>query len=255
MDTTQKITSIEINENSRKEVTDTVVREYSFRLLLNGKELVTLLCLPTKLEHLIAGYLFTQRLINSRDDIIKLKLDEEKGKAEVTTVITTIDSSKSPKLIDAREVRNYSGAGDNITPIQSKLTVPAGRIFNLVDEFIDKSDLFKNTGGVHSAAVCSIDGFVAYSDDIGRHNAVDKVIGECVMNDISRGDKILLTSGRISSEILLKVARAGIPVAISKSAVTDGAVKHAERLGITLIGFVRGHKMSVYTNSRRIMIE
>jgi FdhD protein len=259
MDTTEKVPAIEITENNRKEVTDTVVREYSFSLFLNGKELVTLLCSPTGLDYLITGYLFSQEIIKSRDEIIKINLDETKGRAEVTTIARAMpDVPQSKRLIGssgAREVQNYSGLSNTITPVESRLKVPASRIFDLISEFIRKSELFKDTGGVHSAAICSLERFTCYSDDIGRHNAVDRVIGECIMKNIPREDKLLLTSGRISSEILLKAARAGIPIAISKSAVTDGAIKYADKFGITLAGFVRGQRMMVYATSSRIMLE
>jgi FdhD protein len=259
MDTTEKVPAIEITGNNRKEVTDTVVREYSFSLFLNGKELVTLLCSPTGLDYLIAGYLFSQEIIKSRDDIIEINLDETKGRAEVTTIARAMsDVPQSKRLIGssgAREVQNYSGLSNTITPVESRLKVPANRIFDLISEFIRKSELFKDTGGVHSAAICSLERFTCYSDDIGRHNAVDRVIGECIMKNIPREDKLLLTSGRISSEILLKAARAGIPIAISKSAVTDSAIKYADKFGITLAGFVRGQRMMVYATSSRIMAE
>ena len=259
MDTTEKVPAIEITENNRKEVTDTVVREYSFSLFLGGKELVTLLCSPTGLDYLIAGYLFSQEIIKSRDDIIEITRDEGKGIAEVKIRAATISSTSSAKKLlgsgGAREVRNYSGLINAIAPISSPLKVPASRIFDLVAEFIRKSELFKDTGGVHRAVICSLEGVTCFSDDIGRHNAVDRVIGECIMKNIPREDKLLLTSGRISSEILLKAARAGIPIAISKSAVTDGAIKYADKFGITLAGFVRGQKMMVYATSSRIMAE
>ena len=259
MDTTKKVPAIEINNKERREITDTVVREYSFRLFFNSRELVTLLCSPTGLDYLITGYLFSQEIIKSREEIKEIIIDEAKRRADVTTVTGSASTvSQSKQLVGssgAREVRNYSGLLSSIAPIESRFKIPAQCIFDLVAEFIRKSELFKDTGGVHSAAICSAKEFVCYSDDIGRHNAVDKVIGECILKDIPREDKLLLTSGRISSEILLKAARAGIPVAVSKSAVTDGAMKYANQLGITLAGFVRGQKMTVYTADTRIMVE
>jgi FdhD protein len=122
-------------------------------------------------------------------------------------------------------------------------------------DFQDRSEVFKNTGGVHAAALSSADGIELFSEDIGRHNAVDKVFGRCLLENIETKDKLLLVTGRISSEILLKVARRGIPALVSKSAPTDSGVKLAEKLGITLIGFVRGHRMNVYAHAERVLAD
>lgn len=259
MDTTEKVSAVEIAGADQRNVNVSVVHEYSFKLFLDGQKLVTLLCSPTGLEELVAGYLFSQELIKRGRDIKEIKLDIEGKRADVISCVALSDQApstcKPAGTSGVREVRNYSGIINAIRPVESPFKIPAGRVFDLVAEFIHKSELFKDTGGVHSAAICSADGFVAYSDDIGRHNAVDKVIGECVLKDIPRDDKMLLTSGRISSEILLKAARAGIPIAVSKSAVTDGAISYAGQFGITLAGFVRDRKMTVYAVSERIMVE
>jgi FdhD protein len=107
---------------------------------------------------------------------------------------------------------------------------------------------------VHSAALCENGKILVFSEDIGRHNAMDKVFGECLMKGIPTEDRLVVTSGRISSEILLKVARRQVPILISKSAPTSLGVKLAERLGITLVGFVRGKRANVYANNWRVVV-
>ena len=116
----------------------------------------------------------------------------------------------------------------------------------------DKALLFKSTGGVHSAAIAERDQILFYSEDIGRHNAVDKIVGECILKDISLEDKILLTSGRISSEIVIKGAKLGLPLIVSRSAPTSLAVELARETGITLVGFARGKRLNIYSHSVRI---
>ena len=105
---------------------------------------------------------------------------------------------------------------------------------------------------MHSAALCDTTNIIVFSEDIGRHNAIDKIFGECLLNDITTDDHIIITSGRISSEILLKVAKRNVPLIVSKSAPTDLGVRLADELGVTLVGFVRGKRMNVYTHAGRI---
>ncbi len=123
----------------------------------------------------------------------------------------------------------------------------------MVKEFQDCSQVYRITGGVHSAALCDTGSILVFADDIGRHNAIDKIFGQSLLENIPTRDRIILTSGRISSEILLKVAKRNIPIIISKSAPTNLAVRLANDLGITLIGFVRGKRMNAYTNDWRIV--
>jgi len=133
-----------------------------------------------------------------------------------------------------------------------RITISEDSIRTLVLEFQRRSVLYRLTGGVHGAALCDSEGIRVFNEDIGRHNAVDKVIGECLLREISMRDKIMVTSGRITSEMLAKVAISGIPIIISKSAPTDLAVDLAIRQGVTLVGFVRGKRMNVYSNGQRI---
>jgi FdhD protein len=108
--------------------------------------------------------------------------------------------------------------------------------------------LFLDTGGVHSCALSDGNQMLLFEDDIGRHNALDKVLGAAMMHGMSLKDKVILTSGRISTEILAKVARRGIPAIISRSAPTGAAIEQARALNMSLIGFARGRNFNVYTN-------
>ena len=121
-------------------------------------------------------------------------------------------------------------------------------VIQLMREFNNRSELFNETGGVHSCALCSIEDLLVHRDDIGRHNALDKILGWGHINNQSFEDKLVLTTGRISSEMLIKIARRGVPVVISRSAPTSLAVELARELNITLVGFARGQKMNIYTN-------
>jgi len=250
-----------ITDEGKKDVEDMVTREQPLTIILNNCELVTLLCSPHGLNYLAIGFLFSEGLIKSKDEIKKVIVDERRG---VVRVETTGDTESASDDIFKRVITSgCGGAGSlhrmadmqNLAKVQSHTRVSAQEVFDLVRGFQHHSQTFKATGGVHSAALCDTKNIILFADDIGRHNALDKVFGECIVKDIPTEDRIILTSGRIPSEILLKVAKRKIPIIISVSAPTDLGVKLAADAGITLIGFVRGKKMNVYTNSWRVVAE
>jgi FdhD protein len=148
----------------------------------------------------------------------------------------------------------YYTAADtqNIRPIASKMKLSADNIFNMMKEFQQRSEVFRATGGVHSAALCDGNRIMLFSEDIGRHNAIDKIFGHCLLNNIPTEEHAIMTSGRVSSEILFKVLKRNIPIILSKSAPTASGVKLANDAGITLVGFVRGKRMNIYTNDWRV---
>ncbi len=121
-------------------------------------------------------------------------------------------------------------------------------------DFQKESKIYLQTGGVHSAALADNAGILIFKEDIGRHNAIDKVIGQGLREKVDFSNKIMITSGRISSEVLLKTQKCRIPLIVSKSAPTNQAVKLAKDMGITLIGFARGARMNVYSEEARIKL-
>ena len=131
--------------------------------------------------------------------------------------------------------------------------VTPGQVWNLSDRLEEMSVLFQQTGGVHNAALCAPTEVILFYEDVGRHNAVDKIFGRAFLNGISLEDKILVFSGRVSSEIVIKVGKMGLPVIISRSAPTDLGIEMAEKLGITIVGFAKGERMNVYTYPERIL--
>lgn len=131
--------------------------------------------------------------------------------------------------------------------------VAAEDCFRLMKEMQQSAETFRHTGGVHNASLCDVNAIILSRMDIGRHNALDKIYGYCLKNNISISDKIIVFSGRISSEILLKVAKIGCEIILSKSAPTELALQLAEELGITTIGFIRNQSLNVYTHPERVL--
>ena len=245
-------------EKGRSSIEDVVAREFPLTIILNSQELVTLLCSPTNLKNLATGFLRSEGLLKSKDEIGKIVVDDQRG---VVRVETEGDGELARDVLFKRLITSGCGRGASFysaadaqsqTKVESRIEISTLEVFTLVSEFQHRSQVYRATGGVHSAALCDTNHILVFSEDIGRHNAVDKVLGECILNDISTDDHVIITSGRISSEILLKVAKRNIPIIISKSAPTNLGVRLADDLGITLIGFVRGKRMNVYTHERRI---
>jgi len=139
------------------------------------------------------------------------------------------------------------------TKIESPIQILVPDVLSLANEFQQRSTVYRATHGVHSAALCDTKSIILFNEDIGRHNAIDKIFGKCLLEDIPMDARIVITSGRISSEILLKVARRRIPVIVSKAAPTNLGVKLAIDLGMTLIGFAKGKRMNIYAHAWRIV--
>lgn len=250
---------IRIKDNEIKEDEDIVVAEYPFTIFINDDEFVTLLCSPKSLKYLAVGFLHSEGIISHKEDIENIIIDEDKGHAYVYI------KNKNPlakKLYGKRTITTGCGKGTifyNVMDsfkskkLKNNILILKEDIVKLASLFNKKSELFINTGGVHSCALCQGDNIILFEEDIGRHNALDKVFGKALLEDIDLNNKMIFTSGRISSEILIKVARRQVPVLISRSAPTSLAIDIARELNIVLIGFARGRKMNIYSNFPSLM--
>jgi len=246
-----------LTREGRSNVEDEVAREMPFTIIINDQELVTLLCSPKNLDYLAVGFLASEGFLKSKDEIKNILIDDERGVVRLETVEA---AEFAPDILYKRIISSgcgrgaafYSAADAASQKVESGTKISADEIFTMVNEFQHGSQLYLATHGVHSAALCEDGRILVFGEDIGRHNAIDKIFGKCLMEDIPTADRIIITSGRISSEILHKVAKKGIPIIISISVPTNLGVRIADNLGITLIGSVRGGKINVYTNDWRV---
>lgn len=250
---------LRITEQGRSQSEDTVVREFPLTIILNNQELVTLLCSPKDLDYLAVGFLASEGLLKSKDEIKKITVNDRIGAVRVQIKKDLAGELALKRLITSgcgRGTSLYSTADTQEQPkVESRIAISALEVFTMVKEFQQRSQIFRTTGGVHSAALCDTGGILVFSEDIGRHNAIDKIFGECILRDIPTDDRIIITSGRISSEILLKMTKRNVPILISKAAPTNLGINLANDLGVTLIGFVRGRRMNVYANEWRVVTD
>ena len=237
---------------SVKDMTATLAQEEPLTIFLNGRELVTLLCTPVLLDRLVVGFLYAEGIIGSVDEIVLLALCPDSGTAEVWLE----DEKKFPR----RPPAVASGCSGGITyldksalpRVDSNLLISRAQVLRLMRELLSAARMHRNSGGVHTSALAQGDSLIAVAEDVGRHNTVDKIIGESLISGLATDQCLLLTTGRISSEMLMKAARIKVPVVASLTSPTDRAVGLADRLGVTLVGYARGHRMRVYSHLRRI---
>lgn len=237
---------------------DPVAVEAPLEVIFEGARLTTLFCTPEKIDRLVLGFLYTEGLIekagevslalddNSARVLVKLKPAHRQKSEAKDARVTPLNREAEPFL--KRTLKDFP-----VEAISKGPQIPAEAIIRLGFEAQHLSRLFKATGGVHSAALADKEKILFFFEDIGRHNALDKLVGECLVKKIVLDDKFIILSGRLASEMLLKAARLKVGLVVSKSAPTTLSIELAEKLKITLVGFVRGERMNIYTQSWRVL--
>jgi FdhD protein len=228
------------------EVKGEVVREQPLTVYVNAERFLTLLCSPFQLEALVVGYLWMEKVIDDLTEISRLDISEVDGRADVTLTHAVVLPTE--RILT-------SGCGGGITfridprlfpRLQSPLRVSASQLAARLKELFGRAHHYHASRGIHGAALADHERLLVMAEDVGRHNAVDKVKGEAMLSGISTADRVLLSTGRVSSEMLLKAARMGVPVVASRTSPTEMAVGLAEQLGITLIGYLRPDSLNLY---------
>ncbi len=262
-----KLSRINVTKKTIEERKDSVAEETSIHIFLNKLHYGTILCSPDQLEELVIGHLLSQGLLKSTDEIDELLLKKDgKCLVKLKSGIDAEDRISSSQRF-ARLVVSSCGSPDywplsevinslSITKLDMKPTVKAEVISQSVRRLNIIAEQFRKTGGVHVAALYTLDGELeALAEDVGRHNAVDKVIGAGVTKNLEFKNFFLALSGRLTGDIVLKAARMRIPVIASLAATISSGLEAAQLTGVTLIGFVRGRRMNVYSYPERITLD
>ncbi len=239
---------------------DAVVQEKPLTLFLNQVELATMVCSPGGYKELGAGFLLTEGLVQQPSDILEMSVREEEGllwvetSHEISPTNTFLRRHIASCCGKSRAGLYFINDARQLKPIESDTQFNGEHLLKIINSLEEKAETFRRTGGVHSAALADSTGLLTMYEDIGRHNAVDKVLGYAFIHEISTRDKCLLLSGRVASEILIKAARAEIPLVLSRSAPTSLTVDLADDLNITVVGFARGKRFSIYSHPERVLI-
>jgi FdhD protein len=234
-----------------------VVEEFPLTVVLNGEEFATMICSPSHLDELIIGFLASEGVIRRPGEIRSVSVNDEQGFAYVEIDHPLFIDDHSKRFIGSccGKSRQFYFKSDVRTAktVRSKHTVSVEKSLELMRHMQEESEQFLRTGAVHNAALCTPEKLLFIRTDIGRHNALDKIYGHVLENKISLNDKLIVFSGRVSSEVLLKISKIGVGILISKSAPTSLALELADDLGITVVGFARGNKLNIYTHGERIV--
>ncbi len=223
-------------------------------LTVNGEAWITFMCTPVNLEALAVGFLFNEGIIEKMDEVSDVRVCEHGDNVDVwlnrsvqqpvswrrtsgcTGGVTAVDLLAKPDI-------SFNGDQPKVSP---------EAIGHLVEMLFESQELYRETGGVHTSALYDGEKVLLSAEDIGRHNTLDKIAGLCLMDNVWPETRILITTGRISSEMLQKAARLHAPILISRTSPSSLSIEMAERYGITLIGYARRSRFNVYTNIQRI---
>jgi FdhD protein len=224
--------------------------EREVTVYVNLRELVTILCTPTKLNFLVLGFLYSEGIISGMGDVVMMRVCDDDMMADVRL------SDPEYELPTRRTLTSGCGGGATFTTeahrVDSDLVVTPTEVLSLMKQLQERMELYRFSGGVHASALADTGSLLAVAEVIGRHNTLDKIQGECLLRGLSTKDELLLSTGRISSEMLLKAARMQIPVVVSRHSPTASSVSLAGDLGIALVGHARGNRLLVYSHPERL---
>lgn len=246
---------VRIEGQTRRPIEELLTEEIALKLYSGERRVATILCSPADLEDLVRGFLFSLGVIERAEQLRRLVVNRAAASA-----FMELDPQAAEDLPVLSGVVG-SGCGslpppelrDAPPPLPSEgLTLSASQLSDLMAELAERSEVHRRTGGVHGAALADRRGIKIFREDIGRHNAVDKVIGRGLAEGVEFGRCLLLATGRVSSEILYKAVRCRTPVIASRAAPTDRSVELARTFNLTLAGFVRGRRMNLYAAAQRI---
>jgi len=249
----------DLKEQTKREIEDVVASDEAVCVFINDDFYRTMIATPGMSRELVMGHLFTEGVIGSVEEVAELTVQplkvhvELRGEVDfellnmskvdlITTACGSLSTPMNPGQLEALKV-------------SSDVEVEAETVWRMVRELNLRGEKYKETGGTHSAMLCNVDGeVISFAEDVGRHNAVDKVIGAALLEGVDLGGCALVSSGRQSSEMVLKAARSGVPVVASVAAPLTSGIQVARITGITLVCFVRGRRMNVYSHPDRVAV-
>ncbi|WP_024791903.1 formate dehydrogenase accessory sulfurtransferase FdhD [Lebetimonas sp. JS138] len=262
MDATYNFEITKIKGDKKFKFNDTLIREIRLDIYVNNEKIVSMMATPVDQEALAIGYLISEGIIKDIKDIENLKLKKD---GLIVDIKAKINKEKAKRLNEEGII--VSGCGKSISAnldidpakidaakIESDFKIKACDISKQMDEFYKSCPLYEQTGCVHTARIYFDENNYFDAEDIAQHSTIDKAVGKAILNKFNPQNGIMMVSGRLSSEMVVKAVMHKIPVLISRTATTCLGFKIAEKFNLTLVGFARGDKMNVYTHDYRIVV-
>ncbi len=248
---------VEVYDEYGEKLVKSIACERPLTVLLNWKEIVTLMTLGSRPEALVLGYLKNQSFISDPQALDSVIIDWETNSA---AVVTKENIDHLEPALKKKTVTSGCGQGTMYGNVMKQLenyqvpqrTIKQSQIYTALEALTHYNDTYKKAGAVHGCAVCQGDQVLSFVEDVGRHNAVDTLAGEMWLNGMSGEDKIFYTTGRLTSEMVIKVAQMGIPVLLSRSGVTQMGLELAHRFGIITIARAKGLRFQVYSGADKV---
>jgi len=253
----KQVEIIRIKDNKRFLMKDSIIDEDILEIIINKNKVFQMVFSMTHSKALAVGFLFTQGIVHKKTEIKSIEFFKDKKQCYIT-----LDDPALKRLNKFKKNGQIKGSSGGTllqdqadlfpSPPKDHFNITYDQVLTLIQLHWDHSELFHKTGAVHSAGLCDPSDILSYYEDIGRHNALDKLAGDILLKETDTQDKIATLSCRMSLEIIGKIIKTGIPIVISNAAPTLSAVKLADRAGLTIIGFARNNRFNIYTHERRI---
>ncbi len=256
------ILRLDLSTGKAEKMVDCVAEEVPLQISLNSAYTFVIWCSPSQFEELAVGYLLAEEILLSVDEIESLSSNVKENKCQIALKASVnLDermkhSRRSARIIPLIKASTSAYQHDEkISVVKSPLRVKAEVILEAISQMNNLAKGFKETGGLHDSGIFKSDGtIVAFSEDVGRHNTVDKVIGLASLNREDFSQCFMIITGRVPGDMIYKAAKVGLPIVASVAAVLNSGVSSAEKANIALVGFVRGKRMNVYTCPERILM-
>lgn len=251
-----EILSVEkFTKTTKKMVNEGVITEQAVSLTVNGKVWLTFMCSPINIEELAVGFLFNEKVIASRDEIADIYVCDHKDNIDIW-LTKSVEEPENWRRTSGCMGGYTSAVLEEIAPIHDTgFKLSPEKVQLLLNEMTKLQEVYRKTGGVHSSALSDGERILFQLEDVGRHNTLDKIAGKILLDQLESEQWVVLCTGRISSEMLQKAARLDVPVLISRTSPTSMSIELADKLGITVIGYARGGRFTVYTHPERIDLE
>lgn len=243
------------SNGSAETMVDSLIVEQPVSLTVNGKVWITFMCTPIDLDALAVGFLFNEKIITSFKDIVDLRVCEHNDNVDIWLNRSVEQPANWHRTSGC--TGGYTAAiFEDISPIsEDNFLIPSSMVLELTQSLFEFQDIYRKSGGLHASALANQGGILLQVEDVGRHNTLDKIAGRMLLENLNPQYRIILSTGRVSSEMLQKTARMKAAILISRTSPTSLSLDLAEKLNITLIGYARGQRFNVYTHPERILTD